>query len=223
MDVRVQFRRELTSPTLIILHMSYNMSQMLIHRSYLREAPDSSVYRLSVRSMSTSANNMVKLIREYERISQFDKAPYFVSHSVMTAAITHLLLATSKESTIRTRSISRFRVCFNCLFAMRTRWTKADRSVSLLRGLAHRWGVMSALPLQNGFPDPRNVRPTAPHTPMSSNIGTSGPLHLLDNSFDVSTWADVDPTEFSSYVANMADLDPMGAGAWDLGRMYGEI
>lgn len=195
---------------------------MLIHRPYLREAPDSSVYRLSVRSMSTAANNMVKLIREYERIAQFDKAPYFVSHSVMTAAITHLLLATSEDSSIRTRSISRFRVCFNCLFAMRTRWTKADRSISLLRGLAHRWGVMLALPLQNGFPDPRNVRPTAPQISMPSHIETIGPLHSLDNSFDVSTWADVDPTEFSSYVANIAEFDPMGAGAWDLGLMFSE-
>lgn len=198
------------------------MSQMLIHRPYLKEAPDSSLYRLSVRSMSTAANSMVKLIREFERIAQFDKAPYFVSHSVLTAAITHLLLATSEESTIRTRSISRFRVCFNCLFAMRARWVKADRSVSLLRELAHRWGVMSALPLQNGFPDPRNVRPITSQNPMPPNTGTSDPLHSLDNAFDASTWADVDPVDFSSYVANIAELDPTEAGAWDLARIFDE-
>lgn len=82
---------------------------------------------------------------------------------------------------------------------------------------------MSALPLQNGFPDPRNVRPAPYLNAVTPNICTSDPLQSLDNAFDASTWADVDPIDFSSYVANIAEFDnTTEAGAWDLGRMFDE-
>ena len=81
---------------------------------------------------------------------------------------------------------------------------------------------MSALPLQHGFPDPRFETPAASQMPMPSVIGTSGPLQSPDNLFDVSTWTDVDPIDFSSYVANIAELDPLGADTWDLGHIFGE-
>ncbi|KAI7976831.1 hypothetical protein EIK77_010062 [Talaromyces pinophilus] len=81
---------------------------------------------------------------------------------------------------------------------------------------------MSALPLQNGFPDPRNVRPTTSLNAVTQNVCTSGPLQSMDNAFDASTWADVDPIDFSSHVANIAEFDTTETGAWDLGRMFDE-
>ncbi|PYH94821.1 hypothetical protein BO71DRAFT_419028 [Aspergillus ellipticus CBS 707.79] len=134
LDPRVQTGTKNTSPTAILLHIKS--------------------HRLCVRSMSTAAAAMVRLIHDYERIADFDKVPLFVPHSVLTAAITLLLNATSKQQILRDQSIRRFRVCYNAIWKMRTRWIKAKKAISLLQQLAQRWEVMIALPLQNGFPLP---------------------------------------------------------------------
>ncbi|RDW81263.1 Zn(II)2Cys6 transcription factor [Aspergillus mulundensis] len=151
---QLQLSKAKTVPSVIFLQMTMNMAQILIHRPYLKESAQSNAYWLSVRTMSTAASGMVRLIREYRKVGAFDQVPPFVVHSVLTAAVTHLLNATSSNSTLRSRSIARFRVCFDALGAMQQRWTKARRAIRLLRGLARRWQIMAALPLQNGFDTP---------------------------------------------------------------------
>lgn len=139
-------------PTVTFCHMSYHMSQLLIHRPYLNEPANSVTCQLAFRTMTVEAAMMVKLIRAYEKVGTFDKVPPFVVHSVQTAAITLLLNATSTQSTLRNQSIKRFRVCVDALEAMGSRWPSAIRAITLLRELAARWKTSIALPMRYSGP-----------------------------------------------------------------------
>ncbi|OOO08593.1 Zn(2)-C6 fungal-type DNA-binding domain [Aspergillus oryzae] len=150
---RTSITTETPTPAVIYLHISYHMSFILIHRPYLKVAArnNPTIYRLALRSVTTAAASIVRLLRIHANILPLSLAPPFIVHSVLTAAVTHLCNATSTHNTLRSQSIAHFRVCFRALLVMQSRWVKATRAIRLLRGLAHRWRVMGALPLQYGF------------------------------------------------------------------------
>lgn len=136
----------------ILLHMVYHMSLLLIHRPYLIEPKDSAPHRLSVRTNITASHALVKLIRQYGKEGSLQHAPFFAVHCVLTAAVSLLLNATSTNPTIRSQSVHRFRVCVNALEEMQKTWPRAKRGIFLLRELADRWKVVSALPLRHSVP-----------------------------------------------------------------------
>ncbi|RAK92863.1 C6 transcription factor [Aspergillus costaricaensis CBS 115574] len=142
-------------PSAIYLHISYHTSYILVHRPYLANAAQSTppIHRLAFRSVSTAARAIVRLLRIHAKIHcSFTEIPPFIVHSVLTAAVTHLCNTTNTtHSTLRSQATAHFRVCFRALLAMQERWVKAKRAVRLLQGLARRWRVMGALPLQHGF------------------------------------------------------------------------
>ncbi|KAL4795288.1 hypothetical protein BDV19DRAFT_398947 [Aspergillus venezuelensis] len=141
------------SPSTIYLHISYHTSYILIHRPYLASAAQNNqaIYRLAIRSVSTAATAIVRLLRAHVKVRPFKQIPPFIVHGVLTAALTHLCNATSTHQPLRSQATAHFRVCFRALLDMQGRWVKAKRAVSLLRGLARRWRVMGALPIQHGF------------------------------------------------------------------------
>ncbi|KAL4770209.1 C6 transcription factor [Aspergillus nidulans var. acristatus] len=141
------------TPSILYLHISYHMSHILIHRPYLKDAAQNNptIYRLAIRSVSIAATSIVRLLRAQAKILPLTQIPPFIVHSVLTAAVTHLYNATSSHQTLRNQATAHFRVCFRALLATQSRPVKAKRAVRLLRGLARRWRVMGALPLQYGF------------------------------------------------------------------------
>ncbi|KAL4961175.1 uncharacterized protein BDV14DRAFT_211251 [Aspergillus stella-maris] len=141
------------NPSTIYLHISYHTSYILIHRPYLASAAQNNqaIYRLAIRSVSTAATAIVRLLRLLAKVRPFDQIPPFIVHSVLTAAVTHLCNSTSTHQPLRSQATAHFRLCFRALLDMQGRWVKARRAVSLLRGLARRWRVMGALPMQHGF------------------------------------------------------------------------
>lgn len=132
----------------LFLQMSYQTSLLLIHRPYMRESPETSSYRLALRSMTAAAAQMARLIGVFRKTGHFVDAPPFVIHHILTASIMHLLNATTLESGIRQQSISRFRVCISALEEMISMWQYAGKAVRLLQGLAQQWKVVFALPIQ---------------------------------------------------------------------------
>ncbi|KAF5531001.1 Nudix hydrolase [Fusarium phyllophilum] len=147
----LELRKNNMNPQAILLHMVYNMSLLLIHRPYLREPKDCTAHQLSIRTNMTSAHALVRLIRQYDKEAKMENAPFFAIHCVLTAAVSLLLNATSTNSTIRSQSVHRFRVCVDALDKMK-RWTRARRGLLLLRELANRWKVVSALPMRYSVP-----------------------------------------------------------------------
>jgi hypothetical protein len=132
----------------LFLKMSYQTSLLLIHRPYMRENPETSSYRLALRSMTAAAAQMTRLIRLFRKTGHFVDAPPFIIHHILTASIMHLLNATTSEPGIRQQSIGRLRVCIDALEEMQPMWRRARKAVKLLQGLAQRWGVVFALPIR---------------------------------------------------------------------------
>ncbi|SCO87877.1 uncharacterized protein FRV6_12004 [Fusarium oxysporum] len=159
----LELRKDNMNPQVILLHMVYNMSLLLIHRPYLRELKGSAAHQLSIRTNMTSAHALVRLIRQYDKEAKMENAPFFAIHCVLTAAVSLLLNATSTDSTIRSQSVHRFRVCVDALEKMK-RWTRARRGLLLLRELANRWKVVSALPMRHSVP---LIAPTQETTPQA--------------------------------------------------------
>ncbi|KAI8404793.1 hypothetical protein FOFC_14265 [Fusarium oxysporum] len=159
----LELRKDNMNPQVILLHMVYNMSLLLIHRPYLRELKGSAAHQLSIRTNMTSAHALVRLIRQYDKEAKMENAPFFAIHCVLTAAVSLLLNATSTNSTIRSQSVHRFRVCVDALEKMK-RWTRARRGLLLLRELANRWKVVSALPMRHSVP---LIAPTQETTPQA--------------------------------------------------------
>ncbi|KAF5644494.1 Nudix hydrolase [Fusarium sp. NRRL 52700] len=147
----LELRKNNMDPQVILLHMVYNMSLLLMHRPYLREPKDSTAHQLSIRTNMTSAHALARLIRQYDKEAKIENAPFFAIHCILTAAVSLLLNATSTNSTIRGQSVHRFRVCVDALDKMK-RWTRARRGLLLLRELANRWKVVSALPMRYSVP-----------------------------------------------------------------------
>lgn len=240
LEEQLQFHKGKSPPTVIFLHMSYNMSQMLIHRPYLNEPPQSSAHRLSIRSMATAASGMVRLIRAYEKMQSLDKVPPFVVHSIHTAAITLLLTATSTSPAVRSQSISRFRVCLLALEAMRMRWSRAKQAVLSLQQLAQRWRIAIALPMRSNNPPDRrgsevarsgnDVSKTNDRTwhqrepvqtttefgqetllmPSYSTNTVPGSVNGLNLSGQSSTWVSLDNTDFVNDFSDWSNLDVAG-------------
>ncbi|KAL6351704.1 hypothetical protein LRP88_15021 [Fusarium phalaenopsidis] len=216
LDPRIQLQKDTSSPQVIFLHMSYNMSQLLIHRPYVKEPVDSAAHRLSLRTMSIAAGAMVRLLRRYEKLDSYEKVPPFVVHNVLSAAVTLLLMATAKQSSLRNQSISRFRVCVSALEAIGRRWLKARQGILILRQLAQRWRVSIALPMHQSFPlapQPGLEPPatTAEDDPTDTTYTSTSPendagpaaeprmAEQLDAMEAASAWQTIDHVDFIHY------------------------
>lgn len=139
-------------PGVIFCHMAYHMSQLLIHRPYLKDPAGNHARQVADRTTTLESASMVELIRKYQKIGSFDKVPLFVVHSVQTAAISLLLDATSEQPAVRSQSINRFRTCVDALESMGSRWFIAKRAITALRELAERWKIVIALPMRYSGP-----------------------------------------------------------------------
>ncbi|KAJ5574267.1 uncharacterized protein N7459_008694 [Penicillium hispanicum] len=213
LDPRLRLTRDVSESTIIFCHMSYHMSQLLIHRPYLSEPQQSHVHRLAVRSMTVEAAQFVRLVRAFESVGSFDKAPPFIVHSVQTAAITLLLNATSTDPSMKNQSISHFRTCFNALEAMGSRWQRARNAINVLRGLAARWNIVRALPMRYSFPLSLEHQLESSAVPVpadSSEVGSRGGADLalwnIAATDTLSAWEDVDPIDFFHFDIFNEDL-----------------
>lgn len=180
-DDRLRVGKVLHSSYVACFQMSYQMSLILIHRPYLREPPDSVSYRLALRSMTTAATTIASLIRAYQKLESFERAPFYVVHNILTAAIMHLLSATSSETTLRQQSITRFRVCVAALEELQNTWPRAKKSINLLQELANRWNVVFALPMRLS-----NVLPVTFSVADSGKMaqGEARPAMPINNNFE---------------------------------------
>lgn len=167
--------------------------------------------------MSIAAGAMVRLLRRYEKLGSYEMVPPFVVHNVLSAAVTLLLMATAKQSSLRNRSISRFRVCVSALEAIGRRWSKARQAILILRQLAQRWRVSIALPMHQSFPlapqpDPEPPVTTAEDDPMDITYTYTSPENdaspaaeppLIHEQLDAieatSAWQTIDHVDFVDY------------------------
>jgi hypothetical protein len=102
-----------------------------------------------LQSLTSAAASMLRLVGDYCRGHGFEKANPLLIHHLLSASIVHLMNMTTKSLTLRRLSTRSVRKCLYLLNQLGRYWTaRAQKSVDVIKALAHRWGVGSAL-----FPD----------------------------------------------------------------------
>lgn len=115
---------------------------------------------LVLRSLTAAATATCRLVRTYRRSLGFETpANPVIIHHLLSAAIVHLMNATSRTPALRHQSTYWLRRCLELLRELRAGWPlRAGKSITIIRVLAHRWGVMRALPVEFSY----QIEPTAP-------------------------------------------------------------
>lgn len=154
MHIRLKLTRTTTKPSILVMHMSYAMSQLLIHRPYLHsEFRSTAVARSAMHTVNAAATTITRLLGMYFRCSDMAGAPFFVTHHILSAGTVHLLNSTSNDRVLRRRSVARLKICFDALERMsKNRFDRASHAISSLRELAARWNATSALPIKHAAP-----------------------------------------------------------------------
>jgi len=166
----VKLTRTTTNPIIITMHMSYAMSQLLIHRPYLHsEFRSTVVARSAMHTVNASATTITRLVGIYMRCSDLKSAPFFLTHHVLSAGTVHLLNSTSKDPALRRRSIARLKICFDALERLsKNSSDRASHAILSLRQLAARWNAIYALPLKHSAPLLPGIAPGRNITSMTS-------------------------------------------------------
>lgn len=115
---------------------------------------------LVLRSLTGAATATSRLVRTYRRAHGFETPPNpVIIHHLLSAAIVHLMNATSWTPALRHQSTYWLRQCLELLRELQIAWpVRAVKSITVIRVLAQRWGVMRALPIEFSY----QIEPTAP-------------------------------------------------------------
>ncbi|CAD6447342.1 69b32dea-9892-4bed-b426-c5eedf54550c [Sclerotinia trifoliorum] len=187
---------------MLTFRMTYHTCIILVQRPLLREDPNSALYRMAVQSSTSSAVAITSLLRDYRKAGYLQIAPFSVVHHVLTAAIMHLLSATSTNGTLRKRSVHQFRECIEALGQMKFAWKRLRKAIALLQELAHRWSVVFALPMRLSYPlstDVQREYPSQSNVELSANDQSTvaSQMQNKDDIFPMSYPADLTNNPFA--------------------------
>ncbi|EFQ30197.1 fungal specific transcription factor domain-containing protein [Colletotrichum graminicola M1.001] len=174
---RLHLSGDLTPKPVLQFHLAYQMTILITMPPFLRmfaaisqpsstsesgkvAGPNSEFILLVLRSLTTAATAVARLVRTYRRGHGFEEPPNpLIVHHLLSASVVHLMNATSQNPALRHQSTYWLRQCLELLRELQTSWPeRASKSVMIIRILAQRWGVMRALPTELGY----HVDPAAP-------------------------------------------------------------
>ncbi|CAK7205480.1 hypothetical protein SEUCBS139899_008255 [Sporothrix eucalyptigena] len=156
-DRRLDLQGRGTSRHVLFFHMAYQMALLITLPPFLRcfcrpGAPSDSDYSLLIlRSLTSAASTMVRLVRMYRDAhpARWARANPVIIHHLLSAAIVHMMNATSQSPSLKSRSAVWLRLCMEMLGQLRAPWpTRANKTIYVIRVLAERWHVLGALPVQ---------------------------------------------------------------------------
>ncbi|RDW70960.1 hypothetical protein BP6252_07523 [Coleophoma cylindrospora] len=174
-DPRLELPSKSPSKPVLLFHMAYQMALLLTMPPFLRwttvckseEILDLGVSNLVLRTLTQAAATATRLVRIFLEAYGFAFANPVIIHHLLSAAVVHLMNATSSNASLKRQSTRWLRSCMYLLKRLKTGWpTRADKSLQVIRVLAFRWQIVGALPLEFCHP----IISTS-HIPM---LGTSG-------------------------------------------------
>jgi hypothetical protein len=153
----LQIRKGHMPDSVVYLHLAYHTALLLVHRPFLYSPPNSTILRFALRSVTSAAASISRILRAFKRsrIQGFKKVlPHIISY-ISSAAVIHLLNATSGQTVLGRQATSGLRICLDSLVDMRSSWqVRVDKVIHVLQELAHKWKVAWALPLPLSSPLP---------------------------------------------------------------------
>lgn len=142
-------RNTTNEQVLILLHLSYHTSTILIHRPFLRASMDADIQQMAFLSTRTDAQRMIEILRMPGVLDCLETMPFWAVHHILTATISYLAIATSEKTTANRRCANALRTCMTALERTSTTWpSQSSQAILLAQELAARWGVTSSMPLK---------------------------------------------------------------------------
>ncbi|KAK2030748.1 fungal-specific transcription factor domain-containing protein [Colletotrichum zoysiae] len=167
---RLHLSGDSTPKPVLQFHLAYQMTILITMPPFLRifaaisqsssspetgnvAGPNSEFMLLVLRSLTAAATAVARLVRSYRRGHGFEEpANPLIIHHLLSAAVVHLMNATSRNPALRHQSTHWLRQCLELLRELETSWPlRAGKSVMIIRILAQRWGVMRALPAELSY------------------------------------------------------------------------
>ncbi|EFQ87269.1 hypothetical protein PTT_17286 [Pyrenophora teres f. teres 0-1] len=196
-------------PHVLSLHSLYNVLTILLHRPFVADGHLYNTSRsISVNSFmacATAADDIVQLLRAYDRAFSVRRAPYLISYATYVAATIHAHIAARREP-----GSDAHNNLYTCLAVFRenqeTNWA-VRRAITIVQNLMKRLGVTSPNP-----DDTQIDRDTsAENTP-------AGVAYFLLPSWPHNTkWLSQEEEEMAQYrvqVSNGGHYEEVG-GTWD--------
>ncbi len=132
----VQIGANTTDRRILILHFSFHLIIMLLHRSYLVQNPTK-----ILEIMVNHSNCASKIIQQYRTHIGFENSPYFVPYLIFQCAHFELFLLAYKDKTLHQSARVRFNEFIKALNGCALVWDTAIKDICILFALSRRWGV----------------------------------------------------------------------------------
>lgn len=135
--------------TFLLFQLAYHTAILLIHRPFLNEPKGSETLSFALRSATNAAASIARIIRAYRKFCGFaDVNPQVIDY-ILSAAVIHLLNATSGRNFLGRQSANSLQSCLDALVEIQSTWmAQASRAIREIQELAAKWKVVWALPLQ---------------------------------------------------------------------------
>lgn len=121
---------------ILIVHLSYSVAYLLLHRAYLRQIP-LKVIQITMEQCTLAANIIQRLSSNF----QYKNAPYFVSYLILTCATFDLFLLSNKDESIRPASLARIQIYVDALLEFGKIWRRGNKDIQVLGALSRRWNL----------------------------------------------------------------------------------
>jgi hypothetical protein len=152
-DERLRLRKGYLPDSAVWFQLAYNTALLLIHRPLLNEPRGSSAAIFALRSTTGAASTISRIVRSYRRSRKFESISPQVIDYILSAAVIHLLNATSGKTTLGRQAANGLRSCADALIEIHEMWPLiATRAIEQIQELALRWNVIWALPINLAHP-----------------------------------------------------------------------
>ncbi|KAH8894343.1 hypothetical protein GQ53DRAFT_643915, partial [Thozetella sp. PMI_491] len=128
--------------TQLVFWISYNTSEMLLHRRFLDPTGASAQHATAMRAVTAAANRTTRVLRTIQDLGAIHNLPPFAMYHVMRAAIVHLMNMTAEDERLRRAAVMRYRVCLDMLKKTVTTWQRfATVILDFLQMTSASWGL----------------------------------------------------------------------------------
>lgn len=160
-DERLKVTRGKASKPTLLFNMAYQMAILITMPPFLRLFASSKMEQnkisqamsLVLRSITSAAASMIRLVQRYCKSYGFRHANPLLIHHILSASIVHLMNTTATSSSFRGHSTRLVRNCLSLLHGLSPYWPlRSQKSIDTIKALARRWNVAFVL-LENDGDD----------------------------------------------------------------------
>ncbi|CDK24717.1 unnamed protein product [Kuraishia capsulata CBS 1993] len=129
-----------TDRRVLLLHLSYYVVLILLHRSYLSQSP-ADIMSVLIQDCDKAA----RLVQRFNYLYGFDQAPYFAGYLIFQCAMFDLFVMANQDEHIKKGSAERMGIYVRGLLSFGKVWRRGVKDIRVLSLLADKWNVVFPL------------------------------------------------------------------------------